>query len=126
MMECRDSEACDLKGDRTLFGQASKGAEGMGATLRSTETPLKVSYVGEEGIDAGGLYRDFLDCICAELLSSNLALLMPTPNQQDNAGKNREAWQVSPKPMTHATQRMFSFLGQLMGICLRRADVLPL
>jgi len=125
-IEFSDTGGCDVHGDNMLFAQASQLAEGIGATLRSSDTPLKVAFVGEEGIDAGGLYRDWLDTCATELLSASLPLLTPTPNQAGKTGKNREAWQLSPKPMNHATRRMFSFMGQMMGVCLRRGDVLPL
>jgi len=127
MIECRDSGECDIHGERMLFAQASKLCEDIGATVRSMcETPLHVTFAGDEGIDAGGLYREFFDSCGSELLSKSLPLLTPTPNQEGNSGKNREAWQLSPVALTHATRRMFTFFGQLMGICLRRGDVLPM
>lgn len=127
MLECRDSGACDDEGVKMLFAQASHQAQGCGrVVLRSTERPLHISYVNEEGVDAGGLYRDFMDSCAAELMSPSLPLFVRTPNNRSNSGECREAWQLAPRPTTPATRRMLKFLGQIMGICLRRGDVLPL
>jgi len=93
--------------------------------LRSTERPFKVKYVKEEGEDAGGLYRDFVDSCGSELMSPQLPLFVPTPNQQSNSGTCRDAWQLQTRPLTAPVQRMLTFLGQIMGICIRRGDMLP-
>jgi len=55
--------------------------------------------------------------------------LVPTPNHCDDVGKERDAFVLNPaadvSPGAPA-RRMLHFLGQLMGVCLRRGDVLPL
>lgn len=128
---CKSANECDTAGESMLFAQASKLAESIGDDVFRSRggdygRPLCISYQDEEGVDQGGLYRDFLDACATELLSPQLPLLMPTPNAQNNAGECREAWMVAPTPTTKATKRMLHFLGRLMGICVRRGDVLPL
>merc|ERR1719506_3154164 len=88
--------------------------------------PIAISYENEDGIDQGGLYRDFLDAIASELMSPQLPLMAPTPNGQNNTGECREAWTIQPIPLTAATKRMLHCLGRFMGICVRRGDVIPL
>merc|ERR1712048_137774 len=59
-------------------------------------------------------------------MSKQLPVLVPTANGRANTGDHRDAWTVSPVPITSAMKRMLCFLGQLMGLCVRRGDVLPL
>merc|ERR1712129_627971 len=128
-VECTESNDCDSDGVRMLFGQASVAiTDGGGQTqiLRSSERPFSVKYADEVGVDAGGLYRDFIDTCGAELMSPQLPLFVPTPNQQSNSGTCRERWQFRAGPLTPPIQRMLTFLGQLMGIGIRRGDMLPL
>jgi hypothetical protein len=129
--DCKQANECDTAGDKMLFGQASKLAESMSDDIfrcRGGEynRPIEIHYEGEEGIDQGGLYRDFLDAIVMELMSSNLPLLIPTPNGQNNTGECRDSWTVQPIPITATIKRMLYCLGRFMGICVRRGDVMPL
>lgn len=125
-LECTEEGACDFAGERMLFGQATEEPMPAPSTFRASDRPFEVKYEGEAGIDAGGLYRDFYSASARELMSAQLPLLIPTPNCSSNSGDNRDAWTVSPSPITSATKRMLCFLGQLMGVCVRRGDVMPL
>ena len=40
-------------------------------------------------------------------------------------GENRDAWTVAPRPVTPDTARMLGFLGKVMGLCIRKGDILP-
>jgi len=129
--DCKEANSCDYAGEKMIFAQASKLAEkipdgvfrGRGGDYGR---PIEIHYKNEDGIDQGGLYRDFLDVCSNELMSPHLPLLIPTPNAQNNAGECREAWTLAPIPMTQAIKRMLHCLGRLMGVCVRRGDVLPL
>merc|ERR1719343_987612 len=114
-----------------LFAQASEIAKTFGTgVFRSRgpnhNRPICISYENEAGVDQGGLYRDFLANCGVELMSSQLPLLIPTPNSKNNVGECRDAWALAARPLTDHLRRMLLFLGQLMGICVRRSDVLPL
>jgi len=130
-IDCAAANECDMDGSRMLFAQAATRGEELGVgVFRSRgpnyNRPLCIRYLNEEGIDQGGLYRDFFAAASSELMSRQLPLLIPTPNSQNNAGECREAWTLAPRPVTGDTRRMLRFLGKVMGICVRRGDVLPL
>lgn len=131
--EIKSADECDVGGTQMLFAQSSlqveQGAFGL-SVFRSRgpshNRPIEISYVDESGVDHGGLYRDWLDACATELMSTHLPLFVQTPNGRNNAGEDRQAWLLSPTPLTSASTRMLNFLGKIMGICLRRGDVLPL
>jgi len=123
-IECKQADKCDAAGELMLFAQASSQAEKVGKGVwrsrgGSYKRPICVSYEGEGGVDQGGLYRDFLDAVSSELMSTHLPILIRTPNNQSNAGECRDAWSLSPAPISAATRRMLHFLGKLMAICVR-------
>ena len=45
--------------------------------LASGVMPFRVSFVGEAGIDQGGIYRDALAALAAELMNGDMTLLVP-------------------------------------------------
>ncbi len=45
-----------------------------------------VRFMSEGATDAGGPYRELLDSICAELMSTDLPLLVKTANGQNKYG----------------------------------------
>jgi len=126
-VDCRASGEMDELGSKMLFGQAARQTESVSKeVLRSSGQPFKIDFTNEDGIDQGGPYRDFLDRCAEDVCSHHLPLFIPTQNQRSNAGEDRDAWHLSPKQLTQATRRMYTFLGNLIGICVRRGDVLPL
>merc|ERR1719229_18586 len=62
-------------------------------------------------------------------MSPQLPVLVPCPNQAADVGEHRDNFLLHPaldiSPGSPG-RRMLHFLGQLMGVCLRRGDVLPL
>merc|ERR1719265_2625423 len=120
---------CDIEGTKMLFAQASLKAERVPITLFRSRAPnynrvIRVKYEGEDGVDQGGLYRDFMDAISTELMSKCLPLFIPTPNGRDNKGECREAWTLAPGKPSEANTRMLYFLGRMMAICVRLGDVI--
>eukprot|EP00930_Biecheleria_cincta_P024703 TRINITY_DN17656_c0_g2_i1.p1 TRINITY_DN17656_c0_g2~~TRINITY_DN17656_c0_g2_i1.p1 ORF type:complete len:2961 (+),score=516.66 TRINITY_DN17656_c0_g2_i1:894-8885(+) len=127
-IQCKEVGDCDESGEKMIFAQASLQSEQLLSvkTFRARDRAFEIKYVGEDGIDAGGLYNDFFSTISKELMSTQLPLLIPTPNARSNSGEHRDLWTLNPVPITSTMKRMLCFLGQLMGLCVRRGDVLPL
>jgi len=129
-LQCRDSGRCDAAGEVMIFSQATRqAARWPSKVLRSQAPPFRVRYRGEPGQDSGGVYRDFLDTVADELMSPQLPVLIPTPNTGADAGEHRDAFLLNPAlDVSSGSQgrRMLHFLGQMMGVCLRRGDILPL
>jgi len=90
------------KWDKTIFYQVFRGLEERTHSLRAVDRrgSGKQSWVttfeGEGGSDHGGLFRDSLREICAELQSpggyGGLQLLRPCPNQRLGRGANQDKW----------------------------------
>jgi hypothetical protein len=90
------------KWDKTIFFQVFRGLEERTHSLRAVDRrgSGKQSWVttfeGEGGSDHGGLFRDSLREICAELQSPGghgaLQLLLPCPNQRLGRGPNQDKW----------------------------------
>ncbi|CAH0390181.1 unnamed protein product [Bemisia tabaci] len=86
----------------------------------------KVKFVGESVDDCGGGYNESIAEMCDELENGSLPLLIPTPNGRDEAGANRDCFLLNPDAKTPLHQRMFKFLGILMGIAIRTGNPLSL
>ena len=87
-----------------------------------------MKYQGEGGTDAGGLYRDSLREMCAELQSHpcSLRLLLPCPNQRFRTGDNQDKWVPNPACKSQEHMGMYKFIGALMGACARSNSPLEL
>lgn len=85
-------------GHKTLFAQASsKTLRWAINTFRvSRERSFAIQFKGEEGQDVGGLYYDFMTSITDELMSNRLNLFLPTGNNVENIGDERETWLLNP------------------------------
>jgi len=76
-------------------------------------------FAGEEGSDAGGLWRDCMSNIADELMSNRTPLFINSGNAVDG-----EVWVLNPA--CHDNVK-FRFLGQLFGACIRHpAETLPI
>ena len=92
-----------------------------------------VVFEGEGGMDSGGLFRESLRELCAELqpaeasgIAGGLGLLMPTPNQRDGVGAGRDRWMLDPRRKGKEDLKMLRFLGVLIGAALRNGLALEL
>jgi len=94
--------------------------------LRTDRRPWQITYEGEGGQDAGGLFRDSLTAICNDLQSKHLPLFVPCPNQHTKFGDNQEKWLPNPASKSSLHLSMFAFVGKLMGIAIRGGHVLNL
>lgn len=76
---------------------------------------------GEGGVDHGGLYRESLREICAELQAQEglLKILLPCPNQRMAMGSCQDKWLPNPLLSSSVHMRMLRFIGKLLGVSLR-------
>ncbi|CAK4203985.1 unnamed protein product [Aphanomyces euteiches] len=109
-----------------LFAQAYREMINWAPSIYCrTNNLYVVTFLGENSIDAGGPYRETLSQFCAELQSSQLPLLLPTPNGQHNVGTHRDAWVLHP--VSHEQHSgMLTFLGKLLGVAIRTKFCLSL
>ena len=68
-----------------------------------------------------GVFDDIMSEVCREVsdMSSNLNLLMPTPNAKDEAGLHRDKYLLNTDDLTPKKAQFFRFLGILIGVAIR-------
>ena len=77
--------AGDPEGSRSVFGQAFRQLHFVKPdNLRIPGQTWRVTYEGEGGTDAGGLFRDSISHICSDLQSPYVPLFIPCPNAKGN------------------------------------------
>eukprot|EP00960_Hanusia_phi_P049411 759541-Hanusia_phi.AAC.3 len=122
------------KRELTVFWQVFKAVESKKATLRSVEKRGSgnqawiTTFEGEGGSDHGGLFRESVREICAELQSMNgsLKLFVPCPNQRMCIGENQDKWIPNVFSTSTLHLKMFRFVGALMGMAIRTNSLLEL
>eukprot|EP00793_Prasinoderma_coloniale_P000755 PRCOL_00003905-RA len=70
---------------------------------------LQVQFAGEEGIDAGGLTREWFGCLCKEIFKANYALF----SSSSAAGTT-----FQPNPLSYVNSEhlsYFKFVGRIVG-----------
>ena len=69
-------------GDQSIFAQIMKKSEGNNhnSLKKRYDRAFDMQFVGEGGIDAGGLFREALSDLSKEVQSTFLPLLIPSPN----------------------------------------------
>ena len=85
----------------------------------------QVKFSGEDGIDAGGVYREGLQRMVEDVFSDRFTLLLPVPNALRHSGDNMSSFVPNPKHTSPRSMEMLVFLGRLMGLSLRHKSSLP-
>jgi len=117
----------DNDGTRTCFSQAFRQLHNIHPrNFRRSNQVYEVFFAGEQGQDVGGLYRESLTLYCAELQSTAMSLLIPTPNSRHNIGQNRDRWMFNPGANLLTHREMLIFLGKLIGAAVRGKEYLNL
>ena len=113
----------DGTGEQTMFGQIAKGMTNRGGSMFGISTYhgtnpqfWSVVFAGEEGQDAGGLFRDTISNIADELMSEKTPVFINSGNAIDGT-----CW--VPNPACHNVQQ-YKFIGQMMGACIRTGETL--
>jgi hypothetical protein len=107
--------------------EAASGAQ-WAAALRSNDGGGKlfsVSFVGESGIDVGGVYREALTEMVMDLHTPDFTLFALCPNGEHKINNNMDKFVPSPLSVSPLAISMFEFVGKLMGLSLRTKATLP-
>ena len=85
-------------------------------------------YVGMHSIDQGGPYRDSITQICSDICSTKLPLFILCPNGRTNTGLNKDCWIPNVFPpnqsISDELKNQYQFIGQLMGLAIRKKHYL--
>ena len=77
-------------------------------TPEEMQCKLRVQFANEDGIDAGGLAREWFGLLSREMFNANYALFIPSPNGAT----------FQPNSMSHVNQdhlQFFKFVGRIVG-----------
>ncbi|CAF2660678.1 unnamed protein product [Rotaria sp. Silwood2] len=119
-------------GKNTMFYQAYEQLhKDAHRSFRNEDDHLwEATYIGMHSIDAGGPYRDSITCICSDICSTRLPLFMLCPNGRTNIGLNRDRWIPNVFPQNESIpdtfKNQYRFVGQLMGMAIRKKHYLDL
>lgn len=117
-----DSGKVDTTGSFTVFGQIFSALEYKGyksmspfRKLSLDSQPYKLTFLGEGGIDVGGLFRDSLVNMATELMSPTLRLLTPSPNNKNDFGNYRECFILNSQVRSPTHLKLLYYLGGMLG-----------
>ncbi len=118
--------------EHTMFYQAYQQLHtNAHITFRQPNEQLWTArYLGMHSTDQGGPYRDSITRICWDICSTRLSLFILCPNGRTNSGFNRDCWipNVFPpnKSIPKKIQKQYRFVGQLLGMAIRKKYYLDL
>lgn len=95
------------------------------SSFRSIKRPFHIEYVGEKGIDVGGLARDFASELAKDICEYRVGLFVPTPNARNKVGSYHECLVPSPDPRIQDPQRLYKVVGAFLAIAVRAKIVQP-
>ena len=97
--------------------------------MRGSDKLFSVGYTGgfgEQGVDAGGPYRECLTEVCTNLFDIEiLDLFIKSPNTKDERGQTRDRFVPNPEYTSPKSIQMYEFVGVWMGISFRTKSTLP-
>eukprot|EP01059_Diplonema_ambulator_P008895 TRINITY_DN1866_c0_g1_i1.p1 TRINITY_DN1866_c0_g1~~TRINITY_DN1866_c0_g1_i1.p1 ORF type:complete len:2356 (+),score=593.02 TRINITY_DN1866_c0_g1_i1:203-7270(+) len=99
----------------TLLGQLQLQLDEHPPSVMARHPPFRVGFVGEAGIDQGGIFRDALAAIASELMTS-MSLFIKQP----------DGCVLNPVHNSFADHAMLRCLGRLMAVCVGSDDLLAL
>jgi len=93
----------------------------MNLPLCDLKRKLKIVYIGERGIDSGGLLKDFFYQLSKEIGNPNYLLLKYSSNNSYELEINSKSSMAGPQHL-----RYFKFIGRIMGLAIFNMKYFPL
>ena len=88
----------------------------------------RAQYLNMHSTDQGGPYRDSITQICSDICSTRLPLFILCPNGRTNSASNQDCWipNVFPpnRSIPETLKRQYRFVGQIMGLAVRKKHYL--
>ncbi|ORX83123.1 hypothetical protein BCR32DRAFT_153245 [Anaeromyces robustus] len=85
----------------------------MHKSAKELKKKIKIKYIGENGLDAGGLLRDFFYQISKEIVNPNYLFFKYT---------NDKSYELNINPISGLNEpnhlKYFKFIGRIMGLAL--------
>lgn len=107
------------------FKQLHKKSVDVYKFVYSTDRIFQITFTNEDGIDAGGPFREGMSRIVDDLFSDNLNLFLLNSNGVNGIGFNQEKYVPNVSKTSYEAKEMFRFVGRLIGACIRVKLYLP-
>eukprot|EP01039_Chlorochromonas_danica_P006368 gene6368-7021_t len=122
----RDREEKDPSTSQNTFVQCFRQLHSKDpAFFRNSDRVFTITFVGEAGIDAGGVFREGMSRILEDLFSEHFNLFLLSPNGRQAVHSEMDKFVPNPKHTGPLALEMFVFVGKLMGMSLRSNLCLP-
>lgn len=116
-----------LRTQNTIFGQTLRLlVDRHPRAFHTNKRMWTTVFLGEGADDVGGPYREHLNEICCELMSTSLPFFVPTANHSLNTGTHREAFVPAAGATSAYDCAAFTLVGRLMGYAMRSDEPLGL
>lgn len=126
----RDKGKVDDRGEWSIFGTVFKKVKDtVYKSLQKSSSSSKAwraNFTGEGSIDGGGPFRESIENIIDELQSATLPLLIPTQNNKNDHGLNKDCWTINPSSTSPHHLEMYKFFGAMIGMAFRSGHVMDL
>ena len=119
--EPSNSQCCFVQ----AFNQLKEKDSAIYKHLFAVDRVFQINFVGESGIDAGGVFREGISSMCQDLFSDHFNLFILCPNGQHETHMNCEKFVPNPAHTTPLALQMYEFVGKLMACSLRAKLMLP-
>ena len=116
-LEVRNGISNDIS--KSMIGQLADVYIRSPNDFRSRECPFRIVYLNEQGIDAGGLMRDFTSELIRDINEPRIGLFIKTPNGRNHEGKYQECILPSPSPSISRSDRYYQTIGALISMGIR-------
>jgi hypothetical protein len=116
--------------ENTMFHQAYQQLydKAQNAFRKKDKQIWTAQYINMHSTDQGGPYRDSITQICSDICSTRVPLFILCPNGRTNSDLNQDCWipNVFPpnKFIPEKLKKQYRFVGQLMGLAIRKKHYL--
>lgn len=128
-LHSREKNECEPTNSNCIFVQGFKELQKKDSNvfrhIFSGDRVFQIQFVGESGIDAGGVFREGVMRMVEDLFSEHFNLLLLCPNGVHSVHVNMEKFVPNPRHTSALALQMFEFMGKLMGMSLRVKLLLP-
>lgn len=125
----RDKGLRDVMNCKNIFTQAFDQLHKQDPKVLRTcfehDRVFQVTFKGEAGEDAGGVYREAMSRIVEDCFSPHFNLFVLCPNGVHNLNVNTGKYVPNPCKRSPRALEYFEFVGQMVGISLRVQLCLP-
>lgn len=105
--------------NKSMICQYSKFYNSTPEKFRNYERPFHIYFTGENGVDCGGLMREFATELAKDIAEPRCGLFIKTPNGRENKGSYRNCLIPSPSDGISKPNNVYRAIGGLIASAIR-------